>query len=151
MPIDVYHVLLGRTWQFDREVLYDGRANTITFEKNGIRHILHPLKDEKLEEKKVLLVGSIEFLLQLKDIEVCFVVIGKPNIVLINTRIDNLPNEVQDFLNENMDIIVDDFPNLLPTVRSISYHIDIILRAIFSNKVAYRMTPRDNEEIGIQV
>ena len=81
----------------------------------------------KLEEKKLLLVGSMEILLQLNDTEVCFVVIGKPNIILINTRIDDLTNEVQDFLNENMDIIVDYFPNLLPTVRSISHHIDIIL------------------------
>ena len=45
MPMDVYHVLLGRPWQFDREVVYDGRANIITFEKDGIRHIFHPLKD----------------------------------------------------------------------------------------------------------
>ena len=72
MPIDVYHVLLGRPWQFGREVVYDGRANTVIFEKDGIRHILHPLKDENQEEKKVLLVGGKEFLHQLKDTEVSF-------------------------------------------------------------------------------
>ena len=89
MPMDVYHVLLGRPWMFDREVVYDGRANTITFEKDAIRHILHLLKDEKPEEKKVLMVGGKVFLHQLKDTKVSFVVIGKPNVVLINTRIDS--------------------------------------------------------------
>ena len=92
MPMDVYHILLGRPWKFDREVVYDGRANTITFEKDGIRNILHPLKDEKLEEKKVLVVGGKVFLHQLKDTKVSFVVIRKPITVLINTIIDDITN-----------------------------------------------------------
>jgi hypothetical protein len=35
MPMDVFHVLLGRPWQYDRNVSYDGRNNTYTFEKDG--------------------------------------------------------------------------------------------------------------------
>ena len=54
-------------------------------------------------------------------------------------------------LNEHVDIMVDDFPNELPLVRSISHHIDLILGASFPNKVAYRMTPMENEEIKNQV
>lgn len=53
MPMDVCHVLLGRPWYFDRKVVYYGRSNTFTFEKDGRRHTLHPLKDEKPEEQKV--------------------------------------------------------------------------------------------------
>ena len=126
MPMDACHVFLGRPSKFDKEVVYDGRSNTITFEKDGIRNIHHPLKDDKLEEKKVLLVGGKEFLHQRKDTEVSFVVIGKPNIVLINTIIDDMPDKVQDLLNENMDIIVDGFPNELSPIKSISHHIDLI-------------------------
>jgi len=29
--IEATHILLGRPWQFDRKVLYDGHANTYTF------------------------------------------------------------------------------------------------------------------------
>ena len=79
------------------KVVYDGRANTFTFEKDGRRHTLHPLKEEKLEEKvipRVMLVGVKELLHQLKDIEVNFVVVGKPRVIFINTRNDNLPAEV---------------------------------------------------------
>lgn len=45
------------------------------------------------------------------------------------------------------DIIVDDLPHDLPPIRSISHHIDLIPRETLPNKVAYRMTPTNNEEI----
>ena len=77
--------------------------------------------------------------------------VGKPKIVLTNTRFDDFPVEVRDVLNEHVDIVVDDFSNELPLVRSISHHIDMISRACFPNKVAYKMTPKENEEIRIQV
>jgi len=59
------HVLLGRQWQYDKNVVYNGRENTFMLEKEGRRHTLIPLKDENVEEKtspKVLLVKDKEFL-----------------------------------------------------------------------------------------
>jgi len=50
-------------------------------------------------------------------------------------------------LDEYADIIVDEFPNELPPVRSISHHIDLIPSASLPNKAAYRLTPLENEEI----
>jgi hypothetical protein len=44
IPMDVCHVLLGRPWQFDRNVVHDGRMNTYTLEKDGKIHTL--LADE---------------------------------------------------------------------------------------------------------
>jgi hypothetical protein len=111
MPMDVFHVLLGIPWRFDGKVIYDRRESTFTFEKDGRRHTLHPLKDEKLEEKinpRVMLVGGKELLHQLKEIEVNYVVVGKPRTVLTNTRFDDFLNEVQDVLNEHVDMVVDD-------------------------------------------
>jgi hypothetical protein len=75
-----------------------------------------------------------------QDEEVSFVVVGKPRTILTNTRIDDLPIEFHKFLEEYVDIVVDDFPNELPPVRSISHHIDMILGASFPNKATYRMT-----------
>ena len=49
IPMDVCHVLLGRPWQYDRNVMYNGRENTFILEKEGRRHTLVPLKDEKVE------------------------------------------------------------------------------------------------------
>jgi hypothetical protein len=86
-----------------------------------------------------------------QDEEVSFVVVGKPRTVLTNTRIYDFPIEVKKWLEEYVDIVVDDFPNELPHVRSISHHIDLIPGAIFPNKATYKMTPAENEEINKQV
>jgi hypothetical protein len=65
--------------------------------------------------------------------------------------LDDLPAEIKALLAEFTDIIVDDFPNALPPMRSISHHIDLIPGASLPNKAAYRMTPQENEEIKRQV
>ena len=46
---------------------------------------------------------------------------------------------------------MDELPNVLPPVRSISHHIDLIPDASLPNKEAYRLTPQENEEIKHQV
>lgn len=35
LPMDVFHLLLGRPSQFDREEMYDGKTNSISFKKGG--------------------------------------------------------------------------------------------------------------------
>ena len=40
IPMDIWHMLLGRPWQFDRHVVHDGRANTYTLTKDGVKHKL---------------------------------------------------------------------------------------------------------------
>jgi hypothetical protein len=74
-------------------------------------------------------------------------VVKKPKIVLTSTRVDDLPEEVQELLEEFVDILVDELPRLLPPIRSVSHHIDLILGASFPNKATYRLTPQENEEI----
>jgi hypothetical protein len=49
IPMDVCHVLLGRPWQYDRNVVHDGRMNTYTLEKDGRTHRLLPKKDEEVK------------------------------------------------------------------------------------------------------
>jgi hypothetical protein len=74
-------------------------------------------------------------------------VVRKPRIVLTSTRVDNLPDEIQELLGEFADIIVDELPRFLPPMRSVSHHIDLIPGASLPNKVAYRLTPQENEEV----
>eukprot|EP00253_Pinus_taeda_P033085 PITA_33085 len=126
MPMDVCHILLGRPWQYDRKVTHDGVMNCYKFEKDGVRHTLVPIKEEKeaaeTNETKALLVSGKQFLKQVENNEIEFT-----------------------------DIVVDDFPDKLPPKRSISHHIDFIPGASLPNKAAYRMSPKDNEEIRKQV
>ena len=76
-----------------------------------------------------------------------FFVVRKPRIVLTSTRVDDLPGEVQERLEESADIVVDELPRSLPLMRSVSHHIDLIPGASFPNKSAYRLTPQKNEEV----
>jgi hypothetical protein len=68
-----------------------------------------------------------------------FIVVRKPKIVLTNTRVDDLPEEIQELLEELADIVVDKLPHSLPSIRSVSHHIDLIPRASFPNKTTYRL------------
>jgi hypothetical protein len=149
--MDIYHILLGRPWKCDRKYIHDGRRNTYSLEKNGNKHVLLPLKDETTKEEigpSVLLTSGKELLQEVKkEEENHFSLIGKSKVILTNTNLDDLPTKFKVMLDEFADIIVDDLPNTLPLVRSISHHIDLILGASLPNKSTYRMTPQENEEI----
>ena len=155
MPMDACHVLLGRPWQFDRKAIHDGRRNTYTLEKDGNKHTLVPLKDEVGKQapgNSVMLMGGKELLQEVKkDEHIHFVVIRRPKVILTSTNLNHFPKEVKMLLDDFVDIIVDEFPNALPPIRSISHHIDLIPRASFPNKAAYRLTPQENAEVGRQV
>lgn len=71
--------------------------------------------------------------------------------MLLNTEKLELPTKIQELLEEFKDIVVDNLPDKLPPKQSISHHIDFIPGASLPNKAAYRMSPKDNEEIRKQV
>jgi hypothetical protein len=151
IPMDVCHVLLGRPWQYDRHVVHDGRLNTYTLEKDGESHTLLPMKDKEVKPEvssTILLMSGKELLTELeKDEDPQFLVVRKPRVVLTSTRVDDLPEEIQQLLGEFADIIVDELPCSLPPVRRVSHHIDLIPGASLPNKAAYRLTPQENEEV----
>jgi len=155
IPMDVCHVLLGRPWQFDRKVIHDGRMNTYTIEKDGVKHTLLPVKvdgDKGLTENNIMLISGKELLQEVdKSKEVYFAIVGRPKVILTSTNLNDLPEEIQSVLNNYMDIIVDEFPNELPPIRSISHHINLIPGASLPNKAAYRLTPQENAEVARQV
>jgi hypothetical protein len=71
--------------------------------------------------------------------------IDKPKVILTSTNLYDFPAEVKAMLDEFADIIVDDFPNALPPIKSISHHIDLIPGASLPKKTTYRMASQENE------
>ena len=69
-----------------------------------------------------------------KEEELHFCLVGKRKVILTSTNLDDFPTEVKIFLDDYSHIIVDEFPNSLPPMRSISHHIDLIPGAILPNK-----------------
>jgi hypothetical protein len=111
IPMDVFHLLLGRPCQYDRNVIHDGRKNTYTLEKNGRTHMLLPIKDKEVKPEVsniVLLMRGKELLTEVKKKEeLQFIVVRKPKIVLTSTRVDDLSKEIQKLLEKFTDIVVD--------------------------------------------
>lgn len=101
LHMDSCHLLLGRPWKFDREVVYDGRANSITFKKGGKTFKIQSLLEVEETQAKVasvLFCSGKEFVKDLKD-EECqsFVVVMKSKEKEIVSK-EPLPVEVQTFL-----------------------------------------------------
>jgi hypothetical protein len=117
--------------------------------------MLLPIEEKKVKEEantSILLMHGKEILKEVKKgQEMQFVVVRKPRVVLTSTTMDDLPKETQELLDNYANIVVDELPNSLPPIRSISHHIDLILGAILPDKAAYRLTPRENEEVKNQV
>jgi len=86
-----------------------------------------------------------------KSKELHFAIIGRPKVILTSTNLDDLPKGVKVLLDEFVDIIVDELPNSLPPIRSISHHINLIPGASLPNKATYRLTPQENVEVGRKV
>ena len=87
----------------------------------------------------------------MEEYEVRFSLIFKPKVNVTNTTVSYFQIKIKDMLNEYNDIIVNDLPNELTPMRRIRHHIDFIPGENIPNKVAYRMTPQESEEIGKQV
>jgi hypothetical protein len=155
IPMDFFHLLMGRPWKYHINVIHDGRMNTYTLEKTGRTHMLLSIKDKEVKPEvsnTVLLMSGKELLMELKKKEdPQFFVVRKSRIVLTSTRVDDLPEEIQELLGEFIDIVVDELPCLLPLMRSVSHHIDLIPGASFPNKSAYRLMPQENEDVKKQV
>jgi hypothetical protein len=151
IPMDVCHLLLGRPWKYDMNVNHDGQMNTYTLEKNGRTHMLLWIKDKEVKpgvSNMVLLMSGKELLIEVKKKEdPQFFVVRKPKIVLTSKRVDYLPGEIQELLEEFADIVVDELPHSLPPIRSVSHHIDLIPGASLPKKSVYRLTPQENEEV----
>ena len=69
IPMDFCHVLLGRPWKYDRNVIHYGRKNTYTLEKNGCKHMLFSLEEKGVKEEaspSILLMSGKELLKEVK-------------------------------------------------------------------------------------
>ena len=53
ITMDATHLLLGRSWQFDRRVVHDGFLNTYLFHHNGKRITLLPMNPKEIIEDQV--------------------------------------------------------------------------------------------------
>ena len=151
VPMDVCHLLLGRPWQYDRQIIYDGFKNTYTFRKDGHKIVLAPLKptlapaSKPAEQNSLLSKSELE-----KEIRAGSDVMALVAIEETESE-KEIPKEVEPILAEFVDVVPEEIPHGLPPMRDIQHQIDLIPGSVLPNKPAYKMSPIEHEELTRQV
>ncbi|PKI52817.1 hypothetical protein CRG98_026765 [Punica granatum] len=68
-----------------------------------------------------------------------------------NEERGDIPPVVKSLLEEFRDVVSDEIPSGLPPMRDIQHHIDLVPGAAIPSKAAYRMSPKEHEEVQRQV
>ena len=151
VPMDACHLLLGRPWQYDRRVVHDGYRNTYTFIKDGSKVILGPSKVEKSPKP---IKGVENNLLNVSDCKKEFEMGSEVYVLVVfeeNKDSNESPLIMKYLLEEFSDVVPEELPHGLPPMRDIQHCIDLIPGSVLPNKAAYRMNPKEHEELQRQV
>ncbi|GKE10335.1 putative nucleotidyltransferase, ribonuclease H, partial [Tanacetum coccineum] len=147
VPMNACHLLLGRPWEYDRDITHNGRTNTYSFLFGGVKITLMPNKPKEVISKPT---GTLLTLSQFKDeLEVgddVFVLIGKEV-----AEDSEIPEAMIPLLEEFLDVFPDELPDRLPPLRDIQHHIDLEPGSQLPNRPHYRMNPREHKELRKQV
>lgn len=113
------HVLLGRPWQFDRDVVHDGRGNTYSISKDGKCALLTALSPSQVVQdqlaiskatKESLFANKEEVEHALKANEIIYLLIVKEIFDGDGTVHPKLEEILEEFLN----IFLEELPKELP-------------------------------------
>ncbi|KAJ9536634.1 hypothetical protein OSB04_un000183, partial [Centaurea solstitialis] len=161
VPMHVSHILLGRPWQFDRRIMYDGFQNQYTFKHHDKKVVLVSLSPQQVhddqEGKKREKTKSNFYA---KSSEVKRVIVEKKRVMVLvfkeaclstSELTQSLPSFVVSLLQEYEDVFPKEEPSGLPPLRGIEHQIDFIPGATLPNRPAYRANPEETKEIQRQV
>ena len=149
--MDVCHFLLGRPWKYDRQIIYDGFKNTYTFCKDGHKIFLAPMKptmapaSKPVEQNSLLSKSELE-----KEIRAGSEVMALVAIEETESE-KEIPKEVEHILAEFVYVVPEEIPHGLPPMRYIQHQIDLVPGFVLPNKPAYRISPKEHEELTRQV
>ena len=149
VPMDACHLLLGRLWQYDRKTKYDGFKNTYSFENDRVKVLLVPLKMVHVpkpffrEETNLLTKSRVEKAL-MENGE------GFAIVVREEKEPTEIPPSLIPFLKEFSDV-PEEISHGLPPMRDMQHCIDLVPGSVLPNKPAYRLNPKEHEELQRQV
>ncbi|GJT13555.1 putative nucleotidyltransferase, ribonuclease H, partial [Tanacetum coccineum] len=147
VPMDACHLLLGRPWEYDRDITHNGRTNTYSFLFGGVKITLMPNKPKEVVSKPI---GTLLTLWQFED----ELEIGDDVFVLIGKEVaedSEIPEAMFSLLEEFSDVFPDELLDGLPPLRDIQHHIDLEPGLQLPKRPHYRMSPGEHEELRRQV
>lgn len=166
VPMDVSHILLGRPWQYDREVMHNERTNEYSFFFEGRRIVLLPtqessqstalqsqsipphLREGTGSSNTVLFCSYATFSHELQKGEVAYALVSAPRESVATLQVDP---KIVTLLSEFEDVFPQELPLGLPPLRDIQHQIDLVPDASLPNRPHYRMSPQEHEELRKQV
>ena len=150
--MDACHLLLGRPWQYDRETKHDGKKNTYSLCKDGQHYTLLPSKEKVIQKTPInplyliLCFVNKNFVRESLDFGFIYMLLSPMELDEIH-----VPPIVKVLMEAFEDVFPKDLPTELPPMRDIQYAINLEPGSTIPNRVAYRMTPMEKDELHRQV
>ncbi|XP_039134489.1 uncharacterized protein LOC120271874 [Dioscorea cayenensis subsp. rotundata] len=120
VPMDAYHLLLGRHWQYNRKVTHDGRANSYSFIYSGVKIVLVPNKAVEVSTAtNTNLLSYAPFGRELQDSSTVFVLLGKIITEVLETP--EILEIIHPLLDEFQEVFPEDLAGGLPSLRDIQH------------------------------
>eukprot|EP01018_Ginkgo_biloba_P001106 Gb_13528 [translate_table: standard] len=139
--MDACHVLLGQSWQYDRQAIYDGRQNIYTIVKDERHFTFWPINEDEVAQE---VLSTKHLMRSVQMTGACYALIPKDVRTKKSTK---LPRDVRRIWEEYIDVTLDGLPAGLPPNRGISHQIDLIPRSNLPNQTTYRLNPTEIEEV----
>ncbi|XP_022553253.1 uncharacterized protein LOC111203620 [Brassica napus] len=154
--MDVSHLILGRPWQYDREVMHNGKLNMHSFMFQGRKITLLPSPEtdripppqQKTTQQSLIIISKSQFEEEIREPCPLFA------LVAVDTKPEQgvvIPPEFTPVINEFQALFTEDLPAGLPPLRDLQHHIDLVPNATLPNRAHYRMSPEEHEELRRQV
>ena len=127
VPMDVCHILLGRPWQFDHQMMHDGKKNTYILSKDNQQFNLLPTKENVTSKSSTTsLLASKNFIQESRHSGYILALIPVNTVVGID-----VPSVVTGLLQQYGDVFPHELPPDLPPMRDIQHAINLVSRAPF--------------------
>ncbi|XP_074313684.1 uncharacterized protein LOC141648874 [Silene latifolia] len=158
IPMDACHLLLGRSWQFDRSVVHDGRSNELTLVLEGKKATLRPMAPAAMRpvhsgtNKKMglsLFASEREVEQAIHNGDRVLALLARENLRALQGTVPS--KGLEQLLDEFSDVFPEDLPTGLPPIRGIEHQIDLIPGAPLPNKAAHRSNPEETRDLQRQI
>ena len=141
VAMDACHLLLGRPWQYDR------REKTYSFMFGVVKIMLLPSvgigpKATKDMGHSQSLLAKREFITEMLSSKVVYLLLNKES-----SKKEELPEEAKKLIDEFGDVFQEELPDELPPLWDIQHQIDLVPGSSLPNRLHYRISPKEHEEL----
>ncbi|XP_074283176.1 uncharacterized protein LOC141607722 [Silene latifolia] len=151
VPMDACHVLLGRPWQYDRNVVHHGRSNEYELVNKGKKIIFKPMAPSEVRSMiaKCGKATSMTMFASEQEVDEANVNGKQVYLMVVNETPSGGDKDegLTSLLKEFKDVFPEELPAGLPPIRWIEHQIDLLPGAPLPNKAAYRFNPMETKEL----